>query len=107
MKHLEFSFGALIKLTDLTGLDPDTIFNSPSKSISLKLVRDIYRAARYNEDPGMTEEEACKEIDEAIAEEEDGFKAVLEALKRAMHNSTLFKKKSVAGEKKIQAKTSE
>lgn len=91
MKHLEFGFGGLLKLSEITGKQPDEIFESYGKNSTLALIRDLYIAGRYNENHELTAEEAVKEIDEAI--KEIGFIDVMKNIREAMKNSILFKKK--------------
>ena len=68
MKHLEFGFGGLLKLSEITGKQPYEIFESYGKNPTLAMIRDLYIAGRYNENHELTAEEAVKEIDEAIKE---------------------------------------
>lgn len=91
MKHLEFGFGGLLKLSEITGKQPDEIFESYGKNPTLAMIRDLYIAGRYNENHELTAEEAVKEIDEAI--KEIGFIDVMKNIREAMKNSILFKKK--------------
>lgn len=97
MKHLEFGFGGLLKLSEITGKQPDEIFESYGKNSTLALIRDLYIAGRYNENHELTAEEAVKEIDEAI--KEIGFIDVMKNIREAMKNSILFKKKGENEEK--------
>jgi len=91
MKHLEFGFGGLLKLSEITGKQPYEIFDSYGKNPTLAMIRDLYIAGRYNENHELTAEEAVKEIDEAI--KEIGFIDVMKNIREAMKNSILFKKK--------------
>ena len=91
MKHLEFGFGGLLKLSEITGKQPYEIFESYGKNPTLAFIRDLYIAGRYNENHELTAEEAVKEIDEAI--KEIGFIDVMKNIREAMKNSILFKKK--------------
>ena len=91
MKHLEFGFGGLLKLSEITGKQPYEIFESYGKNPTLAMIRDLYIAGRYNENHELTAEEAVKEIDEAI--KEIGFIDVMKNIREAMKNSILFKKK--------------
>jgi len=96
MKHLEFGFGGLLKLSEITGKQPHEIFEAYGGNPTLAMIRDLYIAGRYNENHELTADEAVKEIDEAVRE--TSFLEVVEVINEAMKNSILFKKKE---EKKL------
>ena len=98
MKNLEFGFGALLKLSKMTGKQPHEIFESYGSNPTLEVILDLYIAGRYNDNHDLTKDEAIEEIDEAIREV--GFLEMSKTIGTAMKNSIVFQKKGEKEEKK-------